>query len=148
MKYEFLNSKEKKKIIEFLKTRFGYSGKDDFHLIKENDEIFLFSSDLDNVDINKLKVRQIGMKIGTYNGDMLILTIQGTQYFGPKCHKHIINLSDLDARHYLKGEDIDFEEPDGVYLIKNDDNLLGCSKIYNGIVRNNIEDSRQINCKD
>jgi len=148
MAIQFLNAKDKKKILELLEVQFGINKFHDFHIIQDIDNLFIFTGDISTMSLDKLKVSQIGMRIGKLNEGKLLLTVQGAQFFGPHANKNIIELSKEDARHYLKGEDIKTDKQDRIYLIKSQDDFVGCSKVRNQIIRNNVEKARRIDCKD
>lgn len=150
MTLKILNSKEKKEIISILKSQFDYDVKNsnlEFHIIKDEEKVYFFTSD-ETIDFSRLKIKQIGTHIGDLNDGRLILTIQGAQIIGPFCSKNIIEFSKENARRYLKGEDIDTEQNDGVYLLKCDDDFIGCGIVRSGTILNTIERARRINCKD
>jgi NOL1/NOP2/fmu family ribosome biogenesis protein len=149
MAIHFLNAKEKKKILELLEVQFGITKFSDFHIIQDIEQLYVFTGEIAGINLENLRLSQIGMCIGKITKEnRIIFTIQGAQFFGPHANKNIIELSKEDARNYLKGEDIKKDLQDKIYLIKFDREYIGCSKVRNGIIRNNVEQARQINCRD
>lgn len=144
----FLNSKQKKKLLKSLTAQFGFESDEDFHLIQDGDNIYYFNSDIDGVDLDSLRLSQIGMRIGVLKDDFVMLTVQGCQLLGDYCSKNILEFDNESMRDYLKGEDLICDENKGIFLLKSNDNYFGCSKCVKGILRNNVERTRQIDCKD
>ncbi len=148
MARSFLNSKQKKVILKMLINQFSYEDESLYHLIKDKDDLYMINSSLEGLDLDKLRIRQIGIRVGKINDDKIILSIQGSQLLGPKCNDNIIDVSVADRRLYLKGEDLESKYKNGIYLLRCDNTFFGCSKLIDGVLRNNIERYRQIDCAD
>jgi NOL1/NOP2/fmu family ribosome biogenesis protein len=148
MNQKILNSKEKKEIYLLLNSQFGYKKSKEYHVLQKENDIFFFDGDSDDINFDNLRIVQIGIKIGEIRKEQIILTIHGSQIIGPDSDKNIITLSKEDARNYLRGEELNIDIFDGVYLLKSEDEFIGCGIIKSGIVSNTIERARVINSKD
>ncbi len=142
---EILNSKEIKKLMNLLDEQFGYQEKPDFaFLISNKEKFYIINKDIDNINYEKLRIDSAGLYIGKFLKDGFRLSIEGSQLFGPKCKKNILNINDYQKHDWLKGNDLEIEQKDGLYLLKWNEDFLGCAKIKENHALNSVPKARRL----
>jgi NOL1/NOP2/fmu family ribosome biogenesis protein len=151
---KILNSKEVKRIRELLEQQYGYAGKLDvvFMLSEKKERIYIFTKDLANVDLSKLRIDTMGLYFGTFFEDKLRLTIEGTQILGNSCTKNIVELNKKEMQTWLQGEKLLLSqlektpevEERAFVIMKYGNDFLGCGKIGGDLILNYIPKTRYI----
>jgi NOL1/NOP2/fmu family ribosome biogenesis protein len=141
-----LNKKENERILNIIKE--NYDIKDiDFDcamLINKEGKIFLISNDIHKIDLNKLRVNELGLYIARLDKE-LRLTIEGSQIFGKYANKNILEINEDQANKWMTGEEINcHKEFDSFVIIKYKDNYLGTGKYKEGRIINYIPKERWI----
>ena len=140
----FLNSKKRKNIINILEQQFGVK---DFRfeqaLYLNNNELYLISKDIEKLEPKKLNIKSIGLLFGKFKDSKIVLSIEGAQIISKKAHKNIVEINDQETASWLKGNDI-YREIEGIVLIKNKQDFLGCAKAQNNKILNSIPRFRRI----
>jgi len=146
----FLNSKERREIIRFLESQFNYKGRiDEGMLMNWLDDVFIVSTGIKGIDLEKLRIKKIGIQLGRVAKEELILTIEGAQLVGNDCAKNIIDISDVQAKLWFEGRDIGMNLEDkkmdaSIYLIRNNGDFIGCAKFrQEKLINNVLRDRRQ-----
>jgi len=142
---EIMNSKEIKVLLKKIYDQFGYEGKPDLVFLRSNKEKFyLLNRDVDQINYEKLRIDSAGLYFGKFLKDGFRFSIEGTQFFGPHCKKNIISLDIYQKHEWLKGNDLQINEADGIYLMKWEDDFLGCAKIKEGVALNSVPKARRL----
>jgi len=141
-----LNSREIKTILKLIKNQWKADfGKEYAFLMNSKNKIFLINRDISKIDLNKLRINNMGLYFGELKNDELRLSIEGSQLIGPLAKKNILELDDNEAREYLKGADLDKKTKEkGFLLIKNNDNFLGTGKATGEKIFNYTPKERRI----
>ena len=132
IRYHILNSREIKRIKELLFTQFGFSGELPYVFLKNNKEkLFIIHRNMEQVEMEHLRVDAIGLYFGTLEEDTIRLSIEGSQIIGPHAKKNIIRLDDTQFEAYIKGQDVELNEesPAEIYIIQHGTDFPGCCKI-------------------
>lgn len=147
-----LNSKETKDIYEKLE-HYGYKGKLEviFMLSEKKERIYVFTRDLANIDVSKLRIDTMGLYFGTVYDGQLRLTIEGTQIIGPHCTKNIIDVNKKEMQTWLQGEKLQVSQlaqhpgtVEGFVILRYNSDYLGCGKIGGDLILNYIPKTRYI----
>ena len=147
---KILNSKETKEIYAMLEKEFGYTEKLDavFMINEKKERIYIFTKDLANIDISRLRVDSMGLYFASTFRGQIRLTIEGSQMIGVKCIKNIIEIDKKEMQAWLQGEQLQLagrEAESGAFvIIKHNDDYLGCGKIGGEIILNYIPKTRYI----
>ena len=142
---EIMNSKEIKVLLKTLYDQFEYEGKPELVFLRSNKEKFyLLNRDVDQINYEKLRIDSAGLYFGKFLKDGFRFSIEGTQFFGPRCKKNIISLDIYQKHEWLKGNDLQINENDGIYLIKWENDFLGCAKIKEGVALNSVPKARRL----
>ena len=105
---KILNTREIKRILELIKKQWNADFKQSYAFLMNNkNKIFLVNRDISRIDLDKVKINNIGLYFGELNKGELRLSIEGSQLIGPLAKKNILELNDDEARDYLKGFDLD-----------------------------------------
>ncbi|MEM3373672.1 MAG: hypothetical protein QXE31_00475 [Candidatus Woesearchaeota archaeon] len=144
-----LNSKEKKELLNKIKEQFdsNLSDLDQYiFLINPKNKIFIISNDFSKIDIKELRINSLGLYLGEIYNNELRLSIEGSQIIGKSAKKNILELNNELAEQWLKGLDIDLNQDykNSFYLIKNNNNFIGCGKIINKKLFNYVPKERRI----
>jgi len=143
-----LNTREIKKILEVIKKQWQADFKQEYAFLMNNkNKIFLINRDISRIDLNRIRINNIGMYFGELNKGMLRLSIEGSQLIGPLAKKNILELNDDEARDYLKGDDLEKKTKEkGFLIIKHKDDYLGTGKANGEKIFNYTPKERRINC--
>ncbi len=146
MEYKFLNKKEKENILNKIKEQFEIKE----IILEENmvqnkdGKIFLITKDLSKVNLEKLRINELGLYIGKDDKE-LRLTIEGSQIFGKNARKNIHEISKEEVKIWMSGEDIPCDKIyNGFVIVKHKDNFLGTGKYKDNEILNYVPKERWI----
>lgn len=148
MYIEFIKSAEKKKILEKLESQYGIK-EIPFLLIRTGkDKLRAFSGSLGKVEIvelfKELNVENIGIYLLTEeeNNRELRLGFDATNLL--KINKNILEINKKQADDWLLGRDIEIDSSlNDFFVLKFNEDFLGCGKASNGIIRNYVPKERR-----
>ncbi len=149
-KLSILNTREKKKIITSLKQAYGFSGRLKGNLLlSPRQEVFLLTGSSDIIkkgEEKQLRIDKVGLYLGRMVPEGIRLSIEATQLIGPSCSKRILVINDEQLKAWVKGQDlvIDDAARQGFFLVKHNNDFLGCAKIRNNKAHNLIATNRRI----
>ncbi len=127
-----LNSKERKKLRIALNEQFGIDQlPDGVYIQNAKDKIYLITSQLDDIEFEKLLIDSLGLYIGAWQIDGFRLSMEGAQLLAPLVKKNSIELDDTQKNLWFKGLDLpwsDVTRSDFV-IVKHKNDVLGCGKI-------------------
>ncbi len=147
-KISILNSKEIKNILKLVKERWEAElNKKYAFLMNPKNKIFLVNMDISRIDLNNLRINNLGLYFGEIiNNKELRLSIEGSQIIGPLAKKNVLDLSEEEAKDYMKGTDLDKKTKDkGFMIIKHKDDYLGTGKSNGEKIYNYTPKERRIN---
>ena len=147
---KILNTKEIKHIHSMLEKEFGFHKKLDYVFLMNNkNRLYMINKDFSKIDSSKIRINSMGMYFGETRDGEIRLSIEGSQLIGKDCSKSILELSDKEAREWLKGIDLDKELDDkGYVLIKHNNDFLGCGKAVEKKVLNFVPKNRRLRSSD
>ncbi|MBI2650957.1 hypothetical protein HYX01_00615 [Candidatus Woesearchaeota archaeon] len=142
-----LNSKEIKEVFKLIERQWGAKLKLDYCFLKnQKNRVFIVNKDISMVDFSKLRINSVGMYFCEIDKLGIRLSIEGSQIIGTKAAKNIIEISDEEAKKWLKGEDLEVTgDYSGFLIIKNKNDFLGTGKYSNGRILNYVGKSRRVN---
>jgi len=144
---KILNNKEIKDIYKIIEKQWEAKIKLDCGFLSNNkNRIFIISKELSRIEISRLKLNSIGMYLCETDRQGMRLSIEGSQIVGPAAKRNTIELSDEEARKWLKGEDFEKECKgcNGFIIIKHGKDFMGTGKYSNGKILNYVGKSRRI----
>lgn len=141
---KILNSREKKKLFKELSEHFGDIDKLDYvFLMNKKGKIFIINKEIEKLDLDKLRINNLGMYFAKKEDYGIRLSIEGAQLINAT--KNVIEVSPEQADKWMRGEDFEFEgDSKGFVIIKSKDEIFGCGMHKNGIVRNMVAKERRI----
>ena len=150
MPAEILSRHEKDLLIEQLKNRFGIE-KLPYLLFKTGKEkIRAFSGHLSRDELNTLFKTATVEIIGIYlvkeeKKNEARLSLDANHLLHEQISKNIFILDEQQAKKWMKGEDI-YVDKDlfGFYILKNDNDFMGCGKASQGRMINFIPKERRV----
>ncbi len=143
---KILNTREIKRILELIKKQWKADFKQDYAFLMNNkNKIFLVNRDISRINLDKIRINNIGLYFGEINKGMLRLSIEGAQLIGPLAKRNVIELNKKEAKLYLKGEDLDKKTKEkGFFIIKYNNDFLGTGKANGEKVFNYTPKERRI----
>ena len=143
---EILNSREKKKLSKLIKNQFGCTFKIDFEVFRnQKNKIFILNKAVSKVNFDELRINSLGLYFGEINNNELRLSIEGSQIFGKKATKNVLELDDELAKKWMSGEDIRVNtDLGGFVIIKNNNDFLGCGRVVDNKLLNYVPKERRI----
>jgi len=144
---KILNNKEIKEILALIEEQWGAKLKLDFGFLKNNkNRVFVISKDIAKIDTSKLRLNSIGMYFCEIDNRGIRLSIEGSQIVGPKAVKNAVELSEEEAKRWLKGEDLEKEckECGGFVILRHNKDFLGNGKYTHSKILNYVGKVRRI----
>src|SRR3989344_2747348 len=129
---KILNSKEVKEIMKSVEGQWGAKLKLDYGFLENTkNRIFIVNRQISEIDISKLRINNIGMYFCEEDKVGIRLSIEGSQIIGPHATKNLIEVSDMEAKLWFKGEDLACEDKNlsGFVIIKSKKDFLGTGKV-------------------
>jgi len=155
-KLTVLNTREKKKIIDDLKELYGFSGIiGGALLISSKQKLYLLTKDIVMIEKNEekeLRIDSAGLYIGRIENEGIRLSMEGSQLIGPHSNKHVLEIDEEHLEAWVKGEDFNLSEQEqkkisneeGFFIIKFDNDYIGCAQIKKGNVRSLVSKERRL----
>ncbi|MCX8194123.1 MAG: hypothetical protein N3G19_02050 [Candidatus Pacearchaeota archaeon] len=146
---EILKRNKKKEIEELLEKNFNIKISVPYYLIRQSkDKIRIFTGNLSSNDIiilsKLLSVETIGLYFAFSKEQEFRLSFDASILYG-KNSKKIIELNNEEAKSWLKGENIENKTgKKGYFLIKYNDNILGCGKATQEKILNFVPKERRV----
>ncbi len=144
---KFLNSKEKKDILDSIRDQFNMNKMMMDHIfIKNNHEkLYIINNSLKNFDFSKLRINSFGMYFGKVEKNGIRLSIEGSQIVGKLAKQNVLELNNSQLKEWVKGNEINIEsESKGFVIIKHDNDYFGSGLIKNGILLNYFPKARRM----
>jgi len=148
-----INKKETKQILQKIEKQFGcndlLSRLDYIFLINNKNRLYILNRDFSRIDSKALRIDSLGLYFGELKDAHIRLSIEGSQIIGAYAKKNIVELTDVDAKKWIRGEVLDIDESkynniEGFVIIKNKNNFCGSGSIRNGKLLNYIPKVRRI----
>lgn len=149
-KLKILNKKEIKAILALIKKQWGADFKQDYaFLMNTKNKIFIVNKDISRINLNRLRINNVGMYFGEINKGEIRLSIEGAQLVGPLAKKNVLELDEKEAREYLKGQDLDKGAKErGFVVIRHGEDFLGTGKSNGKVIYNYTPKERRILSND
>ncbi|MDI6738719.1 MAG: hypothetical protein QME12_09510, partial [Nanoarchaeota archaeon] len=130
MEIKILNSKERQKVTEKLRERFGISSIPYMIVQSGKERLRITSTNLSADEIRMLSqnanIESIGLYFATLINDEIRLSIDATHLLKSQINKNILEISEKEKDDWLKGRDLQkSNEERGFVIIKYKDDLLG-----------------------
>ena len=146
MNLRILNKKETSRILNKIKEHFEINEIKLNGKLLQNKEgkIFLITKDINKVNLNKLRINNIGLYIANYEKE-LRLTIEGTQLFGKFAKKNIHEINNDEVKLWMTGNKLKSSKIySGFVIIKNGENFFGTGKYKDNEILNYVPKERWI----
>ena len=147
MNAKFLQSPEKKKILEELEHLFGIKNIPYLLIRTGNEKIRVYSGSLSKDEIIELdrlvNIEIIGEYFLKQEGD-LRLSLDATQIMKAQITKSIVDIDDIQFHSWIRGQDIDIKTDSGVKVIRYKGNLIGCGKSNGEKIFNYVPKERRL----
>lgn len=144
---KILNSKEIKEIYRLIESQWGAKLKLGYaFLMNPKNRVFIVNRDIEKIGLEKLRINSIGMYFCEVDKLGIRLSIEGSQIVGPHAAKNIAEITEEQAKQWLKGEDLEANgDYSGFLIIKHNNDFLGTGKFKENKILNYVSKSRRIN---
>ncbi|MBW3013436.1 hypothetical protein KY340_04510 [Candidatus Woesearchaeota archaeon] len=145
-----LNTKETKEFKKEILDQWGVEFDDLFFVLRHpNGRTYIVNREIEEIDLSKLKISNIGLYFATWDDRGFRLSIEGSQMIGPKAKKNIIELDSKQAGEWLLGQEPELTEKQkagctGFLIVKNKTDYMGCGKIAGNNLMNFVPKTRRI----
>nr|MCK4930485.1 hypothetical protein [Nanoarchaeota archaeon] len=149
-KLKILNTREKRKIIDSLKDTYGFTGKlEGVLFLSSKQKLFLLTGSsevIERGEERQLRIDKAGLYIGRLAPEGIRLSIEGSQLIGLNAKKNILIIDEEHLEHWVKGEDftLDRFNKQGFFIVKYNNDFLGCARIKKNTVQNLVTKNRRI----
>lgn len=144
-----LNTREKKEINQQIDDQWGCEiDKEMVWLLSNKNKLYVAEKDIAMVDMDKLRVDNLGLYVATVDDKGVRLSIEGSQLIGPAAKKNVLEIDSWDdVRLWFKGKDLDIDpkETKGFVILKHKDDFLGCGRVTERGILNFVTKARRIN---
>lgn len=145
MKLDILNSKELKQVRRILEDSFGVTERLPYaFFLSEKGDIYISNDSIKSIDTKKLNIHTVGIYFGEMRDNKIRLSIEGSQIVGKIASKNVLDVDEVVARKWMKGEDIPSTEFDGWVIVKSGNDFLGCGKYKEGKILNHVPKERRV----
>ncbi len=152
MTLKILSIKEKKKIEQFLKERFGITEISGLLVKRGEERLFLFKGNLNPKQIIELEKTIPLERVGIYFAKIVReepkLSIEGVQILKGQIKENIFELNKEQAEQWMTGQELNIKTgKKGFIIMKYNDDLLGCGNASEEKITNFIPKSRRLKIK-
>ena len=145
--YSFVPSRELKKFLRRIEEQYGkvpaFFKKLAF--VQGKEKIYLVTRDIENLDLESIRINSIGLYIAEIKKEQLRLSIEGAQLIGPTATKNVCELSTEQLKRWFKGEDIKIEGSyEGFAILKHGKDYVGSGKYKEGYILNFVPKARRL----
>jgi len=145
--YSFIPSRELKVLLKRIEEAYGKVPAlfKTLAFVKGKDKIFLISRDVEHLDLESLRINNLGLYIAEIKKDQLRLSIEGAQIIGPGATKNVCEIDTAQLKKWFKGEDIEVEgQYDGFVILKHGEDYVGSGKYKEGNILNFVPKARRL----
>jgi NOL1/NOP2/fmu family ribosome biogenesis protein len=147
MNIEFIKSNEKNEIIEKLNEQFGISELPYLLIWTGKEKIRAFSGSLSKDEIMELgKIARIEL-IGAYlikDEGLYRLSFDAPLMLKEQISKNIADINDEQLAQWIRGNNLELVAPQGVVVIKHNNDFIGCGKSNGNTIFNYIPKDRRL----
>ena len=148
MNIHFIKTPQKRKIIEKLNEQFGIENLPFLLVQSGKEKIRAFSGSLSKDEISKISLFANIELIGLYllkeeNGEFR-LSMDAALLLSKQIIKNIVEIDEIQFKRWIRGNDLEIKMPKGVYLIKCNEDFLGCGKSNGERIFNYVPKDRRI----
>jgi NOL1/NOP2/fmu family ribosome biogenesis protein len=146
-KWRILNSKEIKALQLMIKQQWGTELDFDGGYLENTDgDIFLMSRDIEQIDLENLRVDSLGLYFGQLKNDEFRLSIEGSQLVGKTAKTNLLEISDEELTQWISGGNLEVKDSFGGHvIIKHKSDYVGCGKYKDNVILNFVPKARRIN---
>ncbi|MBW2987171.1 hypothetical protein KY336_01350 [Candidatus Woesearchaeota archaeon] len=145
-----LNTKQVKQFKKIILDQWGSDFEDKYHVLKHpNGRTYIVNKEMDEIDIDKLRISTVGLYFATWNAKGFRLSIEGSQLIGPEAKKNVIELTDKQTEQWLLGQEFELPkkqsiETKGYVIVKHKKDFMGSGKIAGSKLLNFVPKTRRI----
>jgi len=147
MRIDFIKSSEKRRIVEALNQQFGIESLPYLLIQSGKEKLRAYSGHLSKDEILSLSEIAYIDSIGIYLIRMEFsarLSFDATHLLASQLKKNIIEINESQAKEWLRGFDLGIQKPSGTYIVKFENDFLGCGKSNGEKIINHVPKERRL----
>ena len=140
-----MQERDNRHIFKLLSEQFGVEASElDFKLRERgHGKLYAFKDEMCSAEDSGGAEKHAGIYFGKLEKDGLRLSIEGSFLVGAKARRGVLNLSDEEARKWLRGEDLE-SDVKGYVILKWRSYFLGCGKGNGKFIKNFVPKERRL----
>jgi len=146
--HKFIKSNEKRDMLKELNENFGITKLPYLFVESGKEKIRAFSGSLSKDEILEIarlaKVEGVGIYFMKKEVTGLRLSFEATQLLKSQITKNILDIDDKQFEYWIRGHDLEFKVPEGVYVMRFNNDFLGCGKSNGEKIFNYVPKERRI----
>lgn len=147
MNIHFIKSNEKRKIIEHLNQQFGIENLPYLLIESGKEKIRVFSGSLSKEEIKEISrianIEVLGLYMIRKEHD-LRLSFDSTQLLQNQINENIADINEEEYELWIRGYDLEIEKPKGTYVIRFNNDFMGCAKSDGKKLINHVPKERRL----
>jgi len=148
MNLKFIKNTEKKKILKKLNEQFGIEELHFLLIESGKEKIRAFSGHLSKKEILKLNeildIELIGLYLMKYENNEIRLSFDSIPLISSQIKKNILEISEQQMQEWIKGHNLNLSLNEGTYVIKHENDFLGCGKSNGSNLINYVPKDRRL----
>jgi len=143
---KILNKKEIKGILALIKKQWDAKIDLDYAFLQDKEnKIYIINKDFAKIQLDKLRINNIGLYFGQIRNNELRLSIEGSQLIGKEAKNNVLEITKEQSRDWLRGEDLEIEQKiKGFVLLKHNNDFFGTGKVKDNKILNFVPKGRRI----
>jgi len=146
---EILNNRDARKILvkieEQWDCKLGELLQQYSLVVTEKKKVYIINREMHTLSFS-INSNAVGLYIANIRDKEIRLTIEGSQLIGPKADKNVVEISEEEAKKWIRGNDLEKEgEYSGYVIVKNVlGDYMGCGHYKEGKITNFVPKTRRI----
>ena len=142
-RYNILNSKETRKIVDKVKEDYGIKEIDlDYIFVRVKDKLFTASNDFNKLSTER--IHNFGLFFARIVDGGMKLSIEGSQMIGNYATKNVAEIDFENIKKWIAGYDVPVDNGDGFVIVKHNKDFFGCGKARDKVLMNSVPRERRI----
>lgn len=148
---------ERSALIDQLRTYFGprIALPDDVEPLRIDEEVYIVSSSCLEFDFDTVAPRSLGLYFGDDYPNVFLPSVEGADILRPEATRGVVNVTKQMAERWFYGEDLPLARVtvegsgvDDVVIVTYGDFCLGCGKVLDETINNNMPSDRRLRPQD
>lgn len=148
MNIHYIKTPQKRRIIEKLNQQFGIEELPFLLIESGKEKIRAFSGHLSKEEISKISdivnIEVLGLYLLKEENEEFRLSLDASLLLSNQLTKNIIEIDDEQYQLWIRGHNLSIKKPRDVYVIKYNEDFIGCGKSNEEIIFNYVPKDRRL----